>query len=529
MSRILLAAEANRIQDLIFRSSRLREVTGGSDALEEFWRGAASLAEGDGTRAQVLVHAGGKLRVVFEGDAAALRAERFARDLADLYAMRIGGRLSVATWVENGECDDVVLWRQAGRRLAERTAAGSEPAASPGLPYVQPCTSCGVEPAATFAAEDGAEVCHACNARRAGRDPFRNRFMALLHPATGTEGAANRRAEVPEAPAGMGGLADLPSELEVGALDGRRRVAYLLADGNGFGTLFREAAGEGLQAIETLSAAVSRAGTLALAAATRRLLHNLPESSRPRRTVGAVSDDPLGPLSPVLPLITGGDDVFALIPAPWAFWFAQEFAKEFVAHLREKAQRVVTVSCALVFCKETFPYRFAHEVGETALAAAKRVARARTGGSVVRAVELRSTLSDAAHGLPGEYGVFALDEGGPLLSVAVLTAARKALASPGRKRRHQIEALFADEDRGSSDWAARVDWLLRREGEPHEPGGTPGSLRASLQDLAGGSATLVCAPLLARPGEAEAPVSAAVDLLHLWDYLAIPAAPEGFR
>ncbi|HEU4452999.1 MAG TPA: hypothetical protein VFR81_08060 [Longimicrobium sp.] len=486
----LVAADADRVQDLIFRSSRLREVTGGSFALEQFWSGARELAKNRG--GQALVSAGGTFRARFE-DAAA--AESFARDLQDLYALRIGGLLTTA--IATGGGSDGELLNHAAARIGVEKMRGDPPAASSHFPYLQPCASCARDLASEQVRGPGpgesADLCRFCAERQGYRDAFRERFLENLRCASGSPDRERRQR--------LQSLSEVPKDAnEVGRYDRRARVAYLLADGNGFGGFFRDAARSGdIELYTNLSETVFLAGSEAIAAATVRLVGRLSRM--------------WGDAVPVLPLITGGDDIFALLPAPHALEFARDFVQAFVARMREArfiGHRgvVPSVSCALVFCKATFPYRFAHDAGEDALREAKRVSRDHAGVSLLRAVELRGTVGAGPPGPADEYGVFAV--GGrdgtpsPLLDVETLMDVRAALAGMRGKRRHQIEALYAAEDRGSVAWEKRRERVFERM----EDG-------ARVQDELGRLET----------GPKDGGRSAAVDLLHLWDYLEGAATP----
>lgn len=525
MSRVLLAAEADRIQDLVFRSSRLREVTGGSHTLERFWRTAAEKAAEHGAHS-VPVRAGGSLRVLFTGPDAARRARAFERDLRDLYALWTGGHLSVATAEDTAEpsgaapspAADAALERQAARALLREKAHGDPPAASPHIPYLLPCASCGRDPAATrITHPDGTEeeLCDVCARRAAQRDTFKEAFASAMK----TAAEEHDRARVAEA---LKTADSLPRESEeVGAMDGRGRVAYLLADGNGFGAMFARAMqATGFAGLERLSADVGRAGGDALARATADLLLRLRTDQLPAYREKRDGERVSGQRLPVLPLITGGDDVFALLPAPWAFWIARRFAEAFVETLDRPG---VTLACALVFCKATFPYRLAHDAGERALRQAKRTARAHPGASVVRAVELRDTVSGEALGPPGEMGVFALHgaaEG--LLSVDDLFQARGTLTALPRKRLHHVEAVYAADDRGGDPWRLRLERTLGRAAV-RDP--SAGGALASLRTLAREDERMLCASVM--PDAHAATASGAVDLLHLWDYLETPGETGG--
>jgi hypothetical protein len=509
MPRALLAVEADRIQDLVFRSSRLREITGGSFALEEFWRGAALAAHDRG--AAVSVSAGGSFRAVFPGEEAEARAREFGRLLQDVYALEIGGLLTAEVAARGDATTDGTLADDAFRAIQRAKAHGDPPAAAVSFPYLQPCDSCARAPAACrvpVGNGETQELCGVCATRRDLRDDYRDRFLDKLRIAAGG-GSAEVRALVDR-------IGNLPEDADhVGTLDGRGRVAYLLADGNGFGVLFAEAArrDDGFATLGQLSTTVAAAGEGALVAATLALLEAHPGAALRRRDSRSREDGDLA--TPVLPLITGGDDVFALVPAPWAFFFAQKFAAAFAGRFAEDETvrglldgRSVTLACALVFCKATFPYRFAHHVGEQALGAAKRTAKGLEGGlSVVRGVEVRATVHGNGSGPAGEYGDFALDgPPAPRASVAGLLEARTALHPLPGKRRHQVEALYGSAERGSRGWQRRREWVVARSGDP--------VLREVLDRL---------------DAKADAGGTPVVDLLHLWDYLKTPGSAEGVR
>jgi len=91
MPQYLLAAEADRIQDLLFRSSQLREVVGGSQLLSRFCNGVPALL--GATKEQVITSGGGSFRIVFESE---IEARRFGAALAEVYYRATGGTLSVA-------------------------------------------------------------------------------------------------------------------------------------------------------------------------------------------------------------------------------------------------------------------------------------------------------------------------------------------------------------------------------------------------------------------------------------------------
>jgi len=89
-----------------------------------------------------------------------------------------------------------------------------------------------------------------------------------------------------------------------------------------------------------------------------------------------------GNFLPVYPLILGGDDVFILLPAPWALDFARRFAQAYEREMKQVVEETgledipnPTISVAVVICKSKHPYALAHEAGERRLKQAKQMGK----------------------------------------------------------------------------------------------------------------------------------------------------------
>src|SRR5258707_11919414 len=104
MPRYLLAAEADKIQDFIFRAARLREVVGGSRLLARFCgKGVTELRRKHNDKPEIIISDGGAFRLVFDDEKL---AREFGNDLAELYRRCAGGSLTVAKPVEYDDSDD---------------------------------------------------------------------------------------------------------------------------------------------------------------------------------------------------------------------------------------------------------------------------------------------------------------------------------------------------------------------------------------------------------------------------------------
>lgn len=384
----LLAAEADKIQEFIFRSSRLREVVGASQLLTRFCRSVEdTLAKR--YNAQVVVNDGGSFRVIFDTREDAIA---FGADLAELYRLALGGSLTVAEPVTlNGdfrEAND-----RAGKALRWAKSRRQGVMAEPHMPYVAFCASCGVA-----LAQDHTKLAKE-------RDDDRERYLCGDCLRKAEESATNRAdllneflADVIEDSSQLSSFEFLFEPEKVGRYDPRNYVAYLVADGNGMGRLFGRLQHE--QALHQFSTELSSAVRKSLATATRKL----------REQTGKLSKADAWSI-PVLPLILGGDDLFALIPAPYALDFAQRFCLEWEAQMDKLVKEVdltdvprPTVAAAVVICKSKYPYALAHRRADVLLKEAKRHCKllAAEKGEHLSAVNFEVILGNRLAGLEKE-------------------------------------------------------------------------------------------------------------------------------
>lgn len=386
----LLAAEADKIQDFIFRSSRLREVVGASQLLTRFCRSIdETLAQQyDG---QVVVNDGGSFRVIFDD---LEKANAFGADLAELYRLALGGSLTVAEPVElngdfrkaNGQAGEKLRWAKSRRQGA---------IAEVHMPYVAFCASCGVGLADTRGRQNGRRtsdrsqyLCETCQAKTAERDrrpqAIFNEFYQSYCQMLNTE---------PQEEPDWAEDAD-----DIAKFDLRKHnyVAYLVADGNGMGQIFGSC---DAKQISTLSEELTTILRSSLARAVADFKQAMPGQ---------------GDMIPVLPLILGGDDIFALIPAPYALDFARRFCLKWEDQMQNAlAQRVgltdvpsPTIAAAVVICKSKYPYALAHRRAEKLLKEAKRQSKllAAEKGEHLSAVNFEVILGNRLAGQEDEDG-----------------------------------------------------------------------------------------------------------------------------
>ena len=90
--RYLFSAEADKIQDLVFRSSKLREVSGGSQMLEEFCQNTVEKLARK-FNGEVIISSGGSMRISFNNTETAIE---FGEYLVELYRRKFDGTITTA-------------------------------------------------------------------------------------------------------------------------------------------------------------------------------------------------------------------------------------------------------------------------------------------------------------------------------------------------------------------------------------------------------------------------------------------------
>ncbi len=353
MTRWILTAEADKIQHFVFRSSRLREVVGGSQLLTDFCDEVTRAIP----PADCIVADGGAFTLLFDDPT---RAADFGRALAQQYYEMTNCTLTVAHLTDwSGEPEDFSdANRRAHLSLVSAKRQGRAAAGVGQGPYVAFCASCGVGLATTHhplvEGESAQYVCDVCLRKAEKRGGEGSRFLREFKQAV----VGDRF-----------NCFNLPVEPEklTGKWEARNYVAYLIADGNGMGKVFRQCKDPGQ--LHELSTGLEDVVRQSLAAPTRKLMGQAPRGSDQN-------------LIPVLPLILGGDDVFVLLPAAYALDFARQFCLEYETRMAALLKRIglsdmrATMSAAVVICKSKYPHTLVHKHGERLLQEAKRLSKA---------------------------------------------------------------------------------------------------------------------------------------------------------
>jgi|LGOV01.1.fsa_nt_gb hypothetical protein len=370
MTEHLLAAEADKIQDLIFRSSRLREVVGGSQLLSRFCQEVPAKILPPGAR--ILVNEGGSFRVIFSDKDKAIV---FGEELAEIYRRTTGSTLTVAAPVER-DGDPKVASDRARNAILKAKQGQTGFIATSHWPYVAFCASCGVGLSVEYRVPPGKTrgqfLCRDCltkqreRKRPCGKDPWNGKdpgeFLSSFFDAV--VGNTWRKYRWPGK--GIQNDQDADPATDVARFDSRGYVAYIIADGNNMGQIFDQCNDK--QVVD-----LSKNLRPVLYASLAQPANDL---------VARAKDDKQDSFIPVLPLIAGGDDLFILLPAPWALDFARCFAVAYEKKMKEVVNDIANVdppsiAVAVVICKAKYPYYLAHQHGEQFLKQAKQISKQR--------------------------------------------------------------------------------------------------------------------------------------------------------
>ncbi|GAB6163955.1 hypothetical protein JCM12298_31150 [Desulfothermus naphthae] len=445
--KYLFVAEADKIQDLIFRSSKLREVSGGSQMLSEFCEVSKELAKK--FNGEVIISSGGSFRIQFDSKK---KAEEFGEYLSELYRRELGGTITVADPVK--VCSENKAIKKGQENLRKAKHSGKLPVSMEQMPYMAICASCGVGVARYYKKryedEDKNYLCEICEKKSLAKARIREKFLSDFYSYVMNSDQTD---------------IDFPKDAEqIAKLESRSYVAYLVADVNNMGVVFSYC--DNFDELKRLSENLSKVIQQSLAEPTKILIDKHGDFIKERLKSDII---------PILPLIMGGDDVFALIPAQWSLDFALRFCQEFETRMKESLKEInfdpslqPTISASVIICKGKFPYLIAHNLGEELLKIAKRRSKEEkksmisfkviTGNEIVRAPEEKKIF---VAGFP----TYSIEE------LKKLIEYRFTLKDLPGTRRAQLESLFykAEElqkkyafQRMKSEWLPELEKIISR-------------------------------------------------------------------
>lgn len=385
MTRVLTLLECGGIQEYVFGSGRLSEAVGASYLVS---RAVSSTTIEDAARragatAKILYAGGGNAAVLFD-DLKAAQRTCWAWSL-DLHRRAPGLRVHAA----HSEAPDGGLGEALGdahRRLAATKLAG-EPGRELGrLPFTEGCYETGLPAADLVSDAPGSAPGQATP--RANRRPVSrvsiSRRDAATTAATQFETELGERGLLTSA---KGTAYRLTLQLDqLGQTEGEDHLAVVHVDGNGIGRRLVEVAGRGgtdedvCDRLKRFADDLETASRDALHATIRALVKFLDD-----HTSLDPAKDGRGPLLPLRPILSGGDDVTFICEGRVGLWLAEVFLREFGKHeLRDDRKGGPLSACAGVAIAGThFPIARSYGLASELCRSAKRRGRAKGGGSWV--------------------------------------------------------------------------------------------------------------------------------------------------
>lgn len=339
-NQFLLSAKVDKIQSFIFQSARLKEVIGGSYMLMQFGK---DLEEHLGVSSdRIMIRGGGNFQILCGDEDEVIQ---LGNRLRQAFKDTVGGNIVIHKPLPFPLPDNVQF---------ERQTAPAEPLWH--LPYQAICASCGERYAAVYKSNYPDEAdnyrCENCTKKAQVATQHRGQlFVSLLDHLHGPDDARDIKH---------------PFDAVQYALDERNYIAYMAADGNSMGDIFRQCNPEQRQSV---SEELGHITEKALADAIRSMTQFMNSKALT--------------MLPVLPLIIGGDDLFVLMPPRWAMHVAaifcekyQDLMSQFLSKTLDK-DIVATTGVSVVICKASYPFKAAHRHAEELLDTVKDTAKGR--------------------------------------------------------------------------------------------------------------------------------------------------------
>ncbi len=458
--KYLLAAEVDKIQELIFQAIRQKEITGGSQLLTEWCRRMAEEMQRDGVPPEdIIVADGGAFRVIFSDKE---KCRLWGELLAEYYWRETGGTLTVVEPLQFEEADFTAASVEAQRRLRVEKMHPPNASACIHNPFLAYCDICGHGFGSKRESSEGKTVCSGCSARFDHiKDISHSLFVQTLIKDISHSLFVQTLA------------ADLEINRQVdyfGSFDVHTNVAYLVADGNNMGVLFSKCSKEQMRKV-SLRLPEIIAGSLS--AATVKLINRLIQDEK-FKIKGL----------PVLPLIMGGDDLCVLLAAPYSFDFARQFVQHYISELNAFLAGIgvrdfaAGMCVGLVVCKASYPHTLAYEQASRMLERAKTAARMQ-GASLSLISFTKGATAAEEPDKPGKLlntlqTYHLRDEStGSILPLLDLLECREILKDVPGSRLAAIHELYDQailpspndyDNEKRKDWLKRLDYQLDRAG-----------------------------------------------------------------
>jgi len=383
MKKWLVSLDTDKVKEFVFATGRLKEIRGASALLDRLNRITAPKELAD---EQLIFTGGGSLLAEFTSEDQAIE---YSRSVQELYRQQTNGAASITGVVVDYDDDQAIAsapksfasaFKRAASELRKAKGSGSEITALLNRAFWQPCDRCGSYPASmNVPSPDGGSMhlCETCAAKRSEIDT----------PGTSNsahQGLLERLAKAYGAD--WPGNDWVPNEIEQLG----NYVGFIYADGNGIGKIIEEYI-HSPEDLKAFSKGMEASATAAIAA----IAHDW-QSKNP------------GCNLPLIPILSGGDDIIVIANATYALDIANSICLGFQSEAKKQLGAnfpLLSMSAGVVIAKAKHPIFELQRLSEELLVSAKRLSRqlSRINGLPVCALDFRIITSPSANAWPEVY------------------------------------------------------------------------------------------------------------------------------
>lgn len=453
MNRYIFAAEADKIQDVIFRSSKLAEVLGGSALISHFCKDVKVklINEFQIKSDDIITADGGAFRIILDSSD---KCREIGNLISESYYKLIGGTISIANPVSFEDTSD--NFKEASMEVQKnlRTSKNSPLSYCQGIhnPYSSFCNICGRE-VSNMIDDDtiskknrrdricvycdnkmnhkknskGLDVNKLVDKNKDNSNLMSEEYISFINYLNGYRKSLGLKSNVKQ-----------PDTIEdLGKFDSLSNVAYFTSDVNNMGVVFSKCGkNEARQLSEFLTVQITKS----LAEATLKLIDKIQSSCESE-------EEEI--ISPVLPLIVGGDDIFAVMCAPYVFDFVKIFSQDFVDKVNSKLKELeindeeISLTTGIYICKSKFPFKSAHSKCESYLNEAKSKSRSLKGISLISFGSMKEyTYNSKFVSTLKPYTIGYTDEAKTLFSIDVLMDLKDKLAGIPNNHLNELNSMY---------------------------------------------------------------------------------------
>ncbi len=408
---------------MIHSSSRLKEVAGGSYLLGKYcFEYSERIAHHvtNGREYSFVRNRGGEVICSFHEKYDALQ---FMEYMKECYRRIFGRPIITSTKPIEYEIggDESIALKEIKKDISDSLYTGFPPSSHVQNPYVAICWSCGERPSEVVYTEEGSSdehhICESCDLKYFKFDGYREEVKGKLN----------------------GAFKQIPSGVDYLAKDNKSGYcAYMLSDGNSFGDFVHQI--EDMRNFEAFNNALPDT-------VDKSLFSILDE-------VDSLANDGTAPM---LPLMTGGDDLLILFPARWGISMACDFVSRFQENATQLAEysknrQPLTMSAGVVICKQTLSHKIAYNLGKKVIKRAKLKSKE---NEISSSVAFQILVGTKRGGETQSHGVYASGDicGGFLLKEleTIFEKRRELEKLPSRIRRKLKHHLISGSPRAEDE------------------------------------------------------------------------------